>query len=90
MKKSRSPSGKAKAKASPKKKQVVPPDLTVPDATLNEDKLAGDQFAVDGREDGASSPGHRVEPIINDEEGNAEKLVEEGLHGYLHRSKKAR
>jgi hypothetical protein len=60
------------------------------DATLNEDNIAEDQFAVAGRQDEASSSGHRVEPIINDEEGNAEKLIEEGLHGYMHRSKKAR
>jgi hypothetical protein len=50
--------------------------------------LAGEQFAVVGREDEASSSGHRVEAIEPDEEGNAEKLIEEGLHGYLHVSKK--
>jgi len=71
-------------------KKAVDPDMPLADVTLNEDKLAEDQFAVTGREDEASSTGHRVEPIINDEEGNAEKLIEEGLHGYMHRSKKAR
>ena len=42
--------------------------------------------AVVGREEEASSSGHRIEPIINDEEGNAEKLIEEGLHGYVRAS----
>ena len=83
---------KPKSKASHPKKEV---DVTIVDAPLadispDEVSLAEDQFAVTGREDEASSSGHRVEPIINDEEGNAEKLIEEGLHGYMHRSKKAR
>jgi hypothetical protein len=71
-------------------KKVVEPDGPIADVSLNEGNLAEDQFAVAGREDEASSTGHRVEPIINDEEGNAEKLIEEGLHGYMHRSKKVR
>jgi hypothetical protein len=62
----------------------------VPDFVSDEEILAENQFAVTGREEEAASSGHRIEPIINDEEGNAEKLIEEGLHGYLHRSKKAR
>jgi len=68
----------------------IDPDMPIADVSLSEDKLAEDQFAVTGREDEASSTGHRIEPIINDEEGNAEKLIEEGLHGYMHRSKRAR
>ena len=83
---------KTKTKASHHKKEVDLPvaDPPVVDVTIDEVSLAEDQFAVTGREEEASSSGHRVEPIINDEEGNAEKLIEEGLHGYLHRSKNAR
>ena len=87
-------------KSSPRTIKSTPPSQTSPDpiadnppltdATLNEGNLAEDQFAVAGREDEATSTGHRVEPIFNDEEGNAEKLIEEGLHGFLHRSKKDR
>jgi hypothetical protein len=63
---------------------------SVAEVVSDEEILAENQFAVAGREEEASSSGYRIEPIINDEEGNAEKLIEEGLHGYLHRSKKAR
>ena len=85
MKKPQSP------KAKPKHlKKVIEPDASLVETSLNEDKLAEDHFAVTGHVDEASSTGHRVEPIINDEEGNAERLIEEGLHGYMHRSKKAR
>ena len=70
--------------------KVVDPEMPLADVSLTEDKLAEDQLAVAGREEEASSSGHRIEPIIDDEEGNAEKLIEEGLHGYMHRSKKAR
>jgi hypothetical protein len=73
-----------------RKIKAVDPEMPIADVALSEDKLAEDQFAVTGREEEASSSGHRVEPIINDEEGNAEKLIEEGLPGYMHRSKKAR
>jgi hypothetical protein len=69
---------------------IAPDEETLADTSLGEENIAEDQFAVAGREDEASSSGHRVEPIINDEEGNAEKLIEEGLHGYLHVSKKDR
>jgi hypothetical protein len=69
----------------------IPPDgEPIADGPINEENIAEDQFAVTGREDEASSSGHKVEPIINDEEGNAEKLIEEGLHGYMHVSKKDR
>jgi hypothetical protein len=84
-----------KSKVSHTKKPV---DALAPDTELDspaaadvvsdEEILAENQFAVAGREDEASSSGHRIEPIINDEEGNAEKLIEEGLHGYQHISKK--
>ena len=66
------------------------PEMPIADVSLTEDKLAEDQLAVTGRDEEASSSGHRIEPIFDDEEGNAEKLIEEGLHGYMHRSKKAR
>lgn len=69
-----------------------PTDDVTPAADIvsDEEILAEDQFSVAGREEEASSSGHRIEPIINDEEGNAEKLIEEGLHGYQHVSKKQR
>jgi len=55
----------------------------------DEENLAGENFAVMGREDEAASSGHRVEPIkIDPEEDNAEKLIEEGLHGYMRESLK--
>ena len=60
-----------------------PPILDVP---ADEGDLAADQFAVVGREEEAASSGHRVEPISEDDEHNAEKLIEEGLHGYLRAS----
>ncbi len=81
---------KSKTLTKSAKKTIVDPEMPIADVTLIEDKVAEDQFAVSGREEEASSTGHRVEPIFNDEEGNAEKLIEEGLHGYMHRSKKAR
>ncbi|MEI9998404.1 MAG: hypothetical protein WDO13_04200 [Verrucomicrobiota bacterium] len=83
MKKAKSPKSKISHTKKPVE-DIVP----VPDTNPNEEDISEDQFAVTGREEEASSSGHRVEPIINDEEGNAEKLIEEGLHGYLHRSKK--
>ena len=63
---------------------------SIADVSLSEDKLAEDQLAVAGREEEASSSGHRIEPIFDDEEGNAEKLIEEGLHGYMHRCRRSR
>jgi hypothetical protein len=85
MKKSKSPM----SKRSHTKK---PTDEIAPAAEIvsDEEILAENQFAVAGRDEEASSSGHRIEPIINDEEGNAEKLIEEGLHGYQHVSKKQR
>ena len=78
---------------SPKAKKSKPPhrspkavapveDAPLLDVTIDEPDLAADQFAVAAREDEASSSGHRIEPIINDEEGNAQELIEEGLHGF--------
>jgi hypothetical protein len=87
MKKS-SHSSTPKKKTSSNPKNIVPLDdpLGADEPTEAED-LAGEQFAVAGREEEAASSGHRVEPIEPDEEGNAEKLVEEGLHGYLAQDK---
>ncbi len=82
---------KPKTKTPPQPVDIDPTEGPIANVPLSEETLADDQFAVTGREDEASSSGHRVEPIINDEEGNAEKLVEEGLHGYRHAiSKKSR
>ena len=57
-----------------------------PDIPADEADLAADQFTVVAREDEAASSGHRVEPIEADDEHIAEKLIEEGLHGYLRAS----
>jgi hypothetical protein len=91
MKKSSHPSP-AKKKMFLKRKDIAPLDvLPDSDSPVIEENLAGEQFSVVGREDEASSSGHRVEPILPDEENNAETLVEDGLHGYLHAvSKKSR
>jgi hypothetical protein len=92
----KSPASKAKPKHAPKqakktiKSNLPPAGDPIVDGPLSEESVAEDQFAVTGREEEASSSGHRIEPIINDEEGNAEKLIEEGLHGYMHVSKKDR
>jgi hypothetical protein len=90
MKKSSNPKSKPTPPEATNSPEPIADNPPLLDPEPNEDLLAGDQFAVTGREDEASSTGHRVEPIFNDEEGNAEKLIEEGLHGYLHRSKKDR
>jgi len=87
--KNTSHSPKAKKPKSPTHSQKLvapaddPPLLDVPE---DEPDLAADQFAVAGREEEASSSGHRIEPVIYDEEGNAETLIEEGLHGFLRAS----
>lgn len=90
MTKKSSPKTKAKKEvASPKKHEPIVPledDASVLDAPLDEPDVATDNFAVAGREDEASSTGHRVEPIEEDDEHNAEKLIEEGLHGYVRAS----
>jgi hypothetical protein len=81
-----------KKKASAKPKDIAQADI-LPDAdnSIDEENLAGEQFSVVGREEEASSSGHRIEPIQPDEEGNAQTLIEDGLHGYLHAvSKKSR
>jgi len=76
-----------KKKAPKIQKEIAPlEDTLVPDNPADEPDLAGDQFAVVGREEEAASSGHRVEPIEDDDEHNAEKLIEEGLHGYLRAS----
>jgi hypothetical protein len=78
---------KLKVAHTKKPAEEIPP---APDVVSDEEILAENQFAVAGREEEASSSGHRIEPIINDEEGNAEKLIEEGLHGFQHLTKKQR
>jgi len=85
-----------KTSHSPKVKKLHPPkpnrELDTPledpviETPVDEPDLAADQFAVVGREDEASSSGHRVEPIEEDDEHNAEKLIEQGLHGYVRAS----
>ena len=88
MKKS-SHSAKAKKHLPPSRARqpIVPPDDSlVPETTVDEPVLAVDQFAVVACEEEASSSGHRVEPIEEDDEHNAEKLVEEGLHGFVRAS----
>jgi hypothetical protein len=86
MKKS-SHSSTPKKKASPSREVITPlADAPVPDEPIDEPDLAGDQFSVAGREEEAASSGHRVEPIQPDEEGNAETLIEEGLHGFMRAS----
>jgi hypothetical protein len=75
-------------------KAIAPLEDPVLDNAADEPNLAADQFAVVAREEEAASSGHRVEPIEEDDEHNAEKLVEEGLHGFLraspNKSRKAR
>ena len=87
MTKKTSPKTKAK-KETPKKPEPIVPleDAEVLDAPLDEPDVAADQFAVAARGDEATSTGHRVEPIEEDDEHNAEKLIEEGLHGYVRAS----
>jgi hypothetical protein len=88
MKKS-SASSKSKKKTPPEPKGLEP--LGGPLETDNpneEQEIAGEQFSVGTIGDGAASSGHRVEPIEPDEEGNAQKLIEEGLHGYTPESLK--
>ncbi|MCE0522608.1 MAG: hypothetical protein LV480_06830 [Methylacidiphilales bacterium] len=87
MKKSSHPS-RSKKKAAPNSKGAVPlDDPLAADSPSDETNLTDDQFTVAGREDEATSSGHRVEPIeVGDEEHNAETLIEEGLHGYLRAS----
>jgi hypothetical protein len=86
MKKSSHTLKKKTSTSHPRKESALletPPDLDNP---VEEADLAGDRFAVVTREDEATSSGHRVEPIEEDDEHNAEKLIEEGLHGYLRAS----
>jgi hypothetical protein len=87
MSKKSSHKTKAKLEAPKKPEPIVPlEDAEALDAPVDEPDVAADQFAVAGREEEASSSGHRVEPIEEDDEHNAEKLVEEGLHGYVRAS----
>ncbi len=84
-----SSSPKAKKLKVPKSREAIAPleDGPLLDVPADEPDLAADQFTVVGREEEATSSGHRVEPIkIDPEEDNAEKLVEEGLHGFVRAS----
>jgi hypothetical protein len=82
-----SPKAKKTKPSHHSQKAVVPvEDAPLLDVTIDEPDLAADQFAVGGREEEASSSGHRIEPIEEDDEHNAEKLVEEGLHGFVRAS----
>jgi hypothetical protein len=85
MKKNVKVSNKGKGGAHGSSQKAIPPleDPLISDESPVDATLGVDQFAVAGREDEASSTGHRVEPIEEDDEHNAEKLVEEGLHGYV-------
>jgi exosome complex RNA-binding protein Rrp42 (RNase PH superfamily) len=84
---SQSSKPKKKTPHTSSQKAIAPFDEAITtDATLEEPDLAADQFAVGGREEEASSTGHKVEPIEEDDEHNAEKLIEEGLHGYVRAS----
>jgi hypothetical protein len=77
-------------KAAPSPDRISPLDdpLSVGNPEV-EPELAGENFEIAGREEEAASTGHRVEPVkIDPEENNAETLIEEGLHGYLHVSNK--
>jgi hypothetical protein len=86
-KSSHSPKAKKDTAASRAREPIAPlEDASILDAPTDEPDLAVDQFAVVGREEEAASSGHRVEPIEEDDEHNAEKLIEEGLHGYLRAS----
>jgi len=84
MKKStRSSPSKKKTPPSRDQKAIAPlDDPLISDNPASEENLAEEQFAVAGREDEAASSGRRVEPIEDDDEHNAEKLIEEGLHGH--------
>jgi hypothetical protein len=86
-KSSHSPKAK-KASSTNRSREPIAPleDTTILEAPIDEPALAVDQFAVVEREEEASSSGHRVEPIEEDDEHNAEKLVEEGLHGFVRAS----
>jgi hypothetical protein len=81
-------SPKAKKSATVSSRELIAPlaDAPLLETPSDEPDLAADQFAVVGREEEASSSGHRIAPIEEDDEHNAEKLVEEGLHGYLRAS----
>jgi len=77
-----------KAAAPIRRHQPIAPleDAPILEVPADEPDPAVDQFAVVGRADEATSTGHRVEPIQEDDEHNAEKLIEEGLHGYVRAS----
>jgi hypothetical protein len=85
MKKNAKSPKKQKTSAHGSSQKAIPPleDPLISDDSPVDAALGVDQFTVVTREDEATSTGHRVEPIEEDDEHNAEKLVEEGLHGYI-------
>lgn len=85
MKKNAKSPKKIKSTSHTSSQRAIPPltDSVIPDESPDEGALGVDQFTVVAREEEATSTGHRVEPIEEDDEHNAEKLVEEGLHGYM-------
>jgi hypothetical protein len=86
-KSSHSPEAKKPALSVPSHELIAPlEDPSILAGAEDEPGLAADQLAVVSREEEASSSGHRLEPIEEDDEHNAEKLVEEGLHGYVRAS----
>jgi len=95
MKKS-SPASKSKKAAPGRSRKAIVPvvEPLFPDNPADETSLTTDQFSVVARDEEAASSGHRIEAIKEDDEHNAEKLVEEGLHGFLraspNRSRKAK
>jgi len=71
---SHSPKAKKKAAPKPKRELDLPLDDPTPlETPVDEPDLASDQFAVVARGDEASSSGHRIEPVQEDDEHNAEK-----------------
>ena len=86
-KSSHSPKSK-KASSTNRSREPIAPleDMTTLETPVDEPELAVDQFTVVALEEEAASSGHRVEPIEEDDEHNAEKLVEEGLHGFVRAS----
>jgi hypothetical protein len=69
---------------------IAPLETPLVSDELEGDELVEDQFAVTGREEEASSSGHKVEAIEPNDEDIGEKLVEEGLQGHMHLPKKPR
>jgi hypothetical protein len=83
-------STKQKKKSSP---SLSSKEIIGPDDPLNEEVspdeveiLAEEQPVVSGREEEATTSGHQIPKIEPNDENNAQELIEEGLHGYMHTS----